>query len=347
MNLLKKLYYKFKLASYLQKRKFERVGDKPIVFIFLAADYGNLGDVAITYAQKAFLKKHYPNHEVIEVGAGETLSLLHSISSTIKNDDIITIVGGGNMGDLYGDIELLRLLVVKSFPNNKIILFPQTLDYSNSQEARWLKNLSVKIYSSHNNLLMMAREKRSWREMKKLYPNANIQLTPDIVMTLKQDCNVKRKNLAILCLREDKEKSISSIPHDKIITYLNQAGVEEIEKYDTHIGGNRYTEQEKYKNLFSLWHIFSTSKMIITDRLHGMIFAYITGTPAIVFPNSNFKVRECYEWIKNCGYVFFMQEPSDFSDYLDKIKTIPEGMTPPNEHINKIFDDIMSYEQTD
>lgn len=45
---------------------------------------------------------------------------------------------------------------------------------------------------------------------------------------------------------------------------------------------------------------------MVTDRLHGMIFAYITGTPAIVFSNSNQKVKNCFEWIKDCGYIFYM-----------------------------------------
>lgn len=35
---------------------FESLKDKPKVIIGLAADYGNLGDVAITHAQKKYLK---------------------------------------------------------------------------------------------------------------------------------------------------------------------------------------------------------------------------------------------------------------------------------------------------
>lgn len=38
--------------------------------------------------------------------------------------------------------------------------------------------------------------------------------------------------------------------------------------------------------------------MVITDRLHGMIFCYITNTPCLVFQNNIYKVRETYEWIK-------------------------------------------------
>ena len=42
-----------------------------------------------------------------------------------------------------------------------------------------------------------------------------------------------------------------------------------------------------------------------------MIFAYITGTPALVLPNSNFKVEKCFEWIKECGYIKFVKNPTN------------------------------------
>ena len=67
---------------------------------------------------------------------------------------------------------------------------------------------------------------------------------------------------------------------------------------------------ERKIELSKIWKQFESSEWIITDRLHGMIFAFITRTPAIVIPNNNHKIGSCYEWIKNCGYIFFVPEPS-------------------------------------
>jgi len=50
---------KFKPLKYFKNTKID--GTKKQVYIFLAADYGNLGDVAITYAQTKFLKEHTKN----------------------------------------------------------------------------------------------------------------------------------------------------------------------------------------------------------------------------------------------------------------------------------------------
>lgn len=75
---------------------------------------------------------------------------------------------------------------------------------------------------------------------------------------------------------------------------------------DTVLDDNLITLDNKVSYLDELLNEVSCKRLMITDRLHGMIFAYITGTPAIVFSNSNHKVRECYEWIKDSGYIFYM-----------------------------------------
>ncbi len=49
------------------------------IFIALAADYGNLGDVALSYAQYVFLKKHFTNFEIIDVPISQTLKNIRVI----------------------------------------------------------------------------------------------------------------------------------------------------------------------------------------------------------------------------------------------------------------------------
>ena len=317
MNRLKSLFLKFRIVSRFNGGIFGKKNSCPHCYIFLAADYGNLGDVAITYAQRQYLKNIYPNHEVVEVAAGKTLSYLRSIAKNIGKDDIVTVVGGGNMGDMYGDLELLRLMVVDTFKKNKVILFPQTIDYSDSEEGKWLLKKSRKIYSSHPNLIMMAREEISFKRMKELYPSLNVILTPDIVMTLNErKDSTRRENILTLCLRKDKEKADNTVLLQSILNNLNKYNLT-IENYDTHIGGTRYSEEEKYGELEKIWAQFRKSRLIITDRLHGMIFAYITGTPAIILPNSNFKIKGCYEWIKDCGNIQFIENENDLNFHFN------------------------------
>lgn len=304
---IRKLYYTFLIHSLLhQDKRFLSQTHKKRVFVFLAADYGNLGDVAITYAQEKMLMEKYPDYEIIDVPISKTLSLLRPIKRIATPDDIITITGGGNMGDMYGDIELLRLMVIRMFPKNKVIVFPQTIDYSG--ESTYLLRLAKRIYNHHHNLTLLAREDVSYNKMRELFPNANVQFTPDVVMTLDERRESERKGV-VFCLRNDKEKSALSQTADEVRKEAESMALPVMD-YDTHIDKEHMSLDVRKKELDKIWKIFSSSQLVVTDRLHGMIFAYITGTPAIVYPNNNIKIEKCYEWIKNCGYIYFCKENS-------------------------------------
>ena len=314
-NYYRKLYYKFLLKYALSSSStmlFKRNTKKKKCIVCLAADYGNLGDVAITYAQSQILKSMLPEYEIVDFPISRTLSNLKSLKRNCTRDDIITIVGGGNMGDLYGDIELLRLMIVKLFPHNRIISFPQTIEYRNPIQNKFLLNLSKRIYNRHQHLLLCAREEVSYSTIKVLYPCTKSCLVPDIVMTLdKRIDTIQRDQTRItLCLRNDKEKLTTALDVEQLRAQLVSKGYQ-VENRDTHIGKTKMPLKERENELKLIWDDFSRSRLVITDRLHGMIFAFITGTPAIVLPNNNFKVEKCFNWIKDCGFIKFLDEPSN------------------------------------
>jgi len=95
-----KIWIEYKILKSKYKLNNVKKEDKKI-FIFLAADYRNMGDVAITYAQKKFLEDTFVGYKVIEVPADKTLDYIKPIKAIINKDDIVTTIGGGNMGDIY------------------------------------------------------------------------------------------------------------------------------------------------------------------------------------------------------------------------------------------------------
>ena len=307
MNSLTRYYLKFRVFSFLEevKGKYKKSlpQDKPRCFVFLAADYGNLGDVAITYSQEAILKEKYTEYEIVDVPISETLSAIPYIRRHVKPDDIITITGGGNMSDMYYDIELFRLLVVRAFPKNKVIVFPQSYIMSDTKEAVVLQKLMKKIYSGHRNLTIFAREQISFDKLKNMLPDINIVLTPDIVMTYMPNLSKTERKGLTLCLRKDKEKSNDGALDELLSELVSKY---DLHDYDTHIGRNGLLMEERVNELNKIWTNFSQSEWVITDRLHGMIFAFITKTPAIVLSNTNHKIAGCYEWIKDCGYIHYL-----------------------------------------
>lgn len=287
-------------------------------YVFLAADYGNLGDIAITYAQEKFLCDN-SDYQVVEVPISQSIEGLWFVKKNIKSSDIVTIIGGGNMGDLYDQIEYIRQLTIHFFPNNKIISFPQTFDFSETSNGRKTLAKAVKVYNRHNNIHIFAREKTSYELMLQKYTKATISLVPDIVLSLDKSEPQWNRTGVVICMRNDAEKSLTREQNEYIIDTAKKH-FDEISYYDTHIGRNNLSIYERKEELNKIWLAFRGAELVITDRLHGMIFSYITKTPCLVFSNNNHKIKESYVWIGNSGAITLISEFTEESvyDYFEK-----------------------------
>jgi pyruvyl transferase EpsI len=306
----------FKSVNYFKNQSIDV--SKNQAYIFLAADYGNLGDVAITYAQTKFLEEN-SNFQVIEIPISKSLEGLWFVKKHIKKGDVVTTVGGGNLGDLYDQIEFIRQLVVRFFPNNKIISFPQTFDFSETAQGKKALQIAQKVYNNHANFNIIAREKTSFGLMKQHFSKANVVLTPDIVLSLnKVEPKLERKGV-VICMRKDAEKSLTQEQNDFIIKSAH-SHYGDVSYYDTHIGRSNLSIAERNDELNKIWSKFKNAELVITDRLHGMIFCYITNTPCLVFQNNNHKVRETYDWIKKADYITLMTSFSEdkIDNYFDE-----------------------------
>lgn len=294
------------IKSFVERDNINYLGEerKKKIYITLAADYGNLGDVAISYAQYQYLKNNIKDYQVVDVPISKNLTNIKKIKTEITPEDIITIVGGGNMTDQYQDIENCRLEWLKSFPNNKIISFPQTIDFTETKDGLKSFERSKKLYDRHRNFHLIGREKKSYEFMKKNISN-NIYLCPDIVLSLKDvkgnDQNNNRNGI-ICCIRNDSESIFSEEKRTLLIKQLSS--ISDVTFTDTHIGINNLNWDSRISALDEIWIKFANSKLVVTDRLHGMIFAFITNTPCLVIRNSNHKIEETYKnWISNFNYI--------------------------------------------
>ena len=280
------------------------------IFIFLAADYGNLGDVAITYAQHKFLTQKFPGFLVTEIPISKTLEGIALVKKIVSNTDIITIVGGGNMSDLYPMIEHFRQIVINSFRKNKVISFPQTIDFSETPKGTAAFKKAVKIYSQHPDLLLLAREQKSFDFFNKHFTKNNTLMVPDIVLTLDKTKPEKERKGIIICLRNDKEKKLNKAQENNLFKIID-SNFSKKKIRDTHIGGEHLSLFNKVKALHNIWDDFKGAEIVVTDRLHGMIFCYITNTPAIVFLNNNHKIKSSFNWIKTTKQIHLMENFSE------------------------------------
>lgn len=282
--------------------------DRKKIVIALAADYGNLGDVAITIAQKQFLQTYFPEYLIIELPISRTYRDLKALKSMLTPDDIVTLIGGGNTGSLYESTESQRRFVVSKLRKNRIVAFPQSTFYSTDKPNFLAKSES--IFSAHKQLTFTARDKASFDFMSMNFRENNILYCPDIVLTLKKaDNSVKRKkNKITLSVRSDKESALSSGQYKNLLTYLKKENYEIVFR-DTELGRVHINAEARDQKLADIWDEYRSSSLVITDRLHGMIFSAITKTPCVAINNNNGKVLAAYnEWLNNLNHIIVLDE---------------------------------------
>ncbi|WP_172463481.1 polysaccharide pyruvyl transferase family protein [Priestia endophytica] len=297
----KKLYLKY-LLSDVKNRNFNVDKNKKKIIVALAANYGNLGDVAITYAQTKFLKNNFPDFDIIDFPISRTFVDIKALKKICTPNDLITIVGGGNTGDMYDDIEYCRQFIIDQFPRNKIISFPQTIDFSNTDYGKKALKKTVNVYSKHKNLILTAREEKSFNEYQKHFPNNKVFFLPDIVLSLNEQEPAYPRQGITLCLRSDEEKRLDKTQENLLLNTLKKNY--EVNYYDTHINKNNLSIKEREYELSQIWTAFKKSKVVVTDRLHGMIFCAITKTPCVAIDNSNHKISGVYNaWLKDFAFI--------------------------------------------
>lgn len=324
------LRIKVAISSVLKREKVFLPSGK-IAFVFLAADYGNIGDLAIAKAQEKFVSEVLPGYEVVRVPISKTRYVLSSIKSKIKPGDVVTIVGGGNMGSLYDDIEVLRQLVIRSFLNNRVICFPQSLDWDDGNASNRAISRIVKVYSSHSDMHLFAREKVTYEKLCSLFEgrrNVKLGCVPDIVLSADYSAlggaEVFGRTGIVSCFRDDKEKKICDESMARLLRVLGGFG-HAVTVTDTHVVGAAMPKERCDQLLASKIMEFRKAKLVVTDRLHGMILAVIAGTPCLAISSINHKTRQTWkDWLSNCERVEFCEdfEEGNIMRQIDRLLSI-------------------------
>lgn len=286
------------------------------IFLIGSEDAGNLGDQQIAVSIREFFKSYFPRYRVIEVAASNYQEKLQQLKRYIRRWDWICTPGGGNLGDVYPYSEEIRRAVIAAFPKNKIIIFPQTVYFSDTPEGAQEKQRSREIYCGHKRLLLTVREKASLQRAAEIF-DGRIELVPDIVLfSDKRDLQAVRQG-ALLCLRSDLESRLSEADRKRIETAMTEKDLEYA--YIDHQYPFDIPIRERDRYLREILQKYQTARIVVTDRLHGMIFAAITGTPCVALDNYNHKVLDVYEWIKDLQYIGFCNKIEEIPKVMEKL----------------------------
>ncbi len=312
MNIEEKVKY---LQVEISRQLQPLVGEKCILTDLPYHD--NLGDVLIWQGELDFLKSI--KTDVLQYSSSGTF-----LYPNLTTDISILLHGGGNFGDLYRNFQEFRLKVIKAYPNNRIIMFPQSVWYSDKSLIR----KDSEIISGHHDLFLCARDRWSYDFLTANFPESKILLVPDMAFFISDDrlagYRSRHTGKSLYFKRVDKESTSLTdrrkepscdtgdwpkygdrtlgfnflIYGSELIAKINSLSyVQEIIAEAIDVFANKYWRSSRFKMAVS--YIADYDK-VITDRLHAMILSVLLYKSVEFINNSTGKLRAYYEtWLSD------------------------------------------------
>lgn len=305
------------IIGYKYRKSFDEYKKRKKVFFLMTPSYGNLGDQAIEVATTKCLEKHFQEYTIIKIHLQDTGKYLRAVKRTLGKDDIIVLQGGGNFGDLYPSCERARRRIVKAIKHKYIISMPSSIHYLNTLKGRIELARSRRIYNKKN-FICISRDHFSYEFAKNKFSNCINLLSPDIVLYLQEKRTEKNRTSVLLCVRTDKESAIGNEREhivDLLFKKYDEAIITDTQLYRDISDVNKKNEVE------SILRVFRNAKIVVTDRLHGLVFSAITNTPCVVIESKDKKIEGVYEWLKNNQNIVFCpaSQISTIEEIVDKL----------------------------
>lgn len=263
--------------------------------------YFNVGDLLIFKGTLAYFE-----HAGIQLKAAYSLKS-YSTKKLKKHVDAKTTIflqGGGNFGDLYPAHQKIRETIIEHFPNNKIILLPQSVCF----ESEIAQQCSAEIFKKHANVVLFARDEISLSILQQFSPQT--YLMPDMAHYLYGMINqykVEAQHEVLYFFRQDKEQNpqqeaylknnpVESIDWEDLISEQEKKIQHKLRKH-LKLGlifPEKYVDQYVYQEWLKLCDqiiehtckLFSSHKQVVTSRLHAHILSSILEIPSTILDNS-------------------------------------------------------------
>lgn len=271
-------------------------------------DHSNVGDSAIWLGQIALLKRAGVR---IRYAASRGDFSLPALRRNLPPGGIVLIHGGGNFGTLYPAHQEHREMLLRDCAGLKVVQLPQSICYDDADALQ----RTARAIAAHREFTLMVRDQASYRiatgalgACARLCPDAALMLVGSLARPQPRvDC--------FILARTDKERSSDG---------LASAVVHHAEGLDI-LCGDWLEEPASARLAWAQWvrpklrraslrmapwqrlvtasytsaarvrvqrgvRLLGRGKVVITDRLHGMILSVAAGIPCVALDNSNGKV---------------------------------------------------------
>ncbi len=155
--------------------------------------HDNIGDVLIWEGEEAFFK----DNDIECVGH---FSIYSFDQFQFGPEVTICIHGGGHIGDTWRGFQLEINKIVQSYPNNRIVIFPQSVYYKDIKCAQF----DSELFGTHHDLFICARDRMSFDFLRRFFKNT-ILLVPDMALYIGQKKEEEQSGKKLFLKRSDKE----------------------------------------------------------------------------------------------------------------------------------------------
>lgn len=220
----------------------------------------------------------------------------------IRPETIVVGLGGGNFGDVYPRYQRLRERILHDFPENRIVILPQTIHFTVPDN----RTRMVDRFSAHPDIRIAVRDRASLEIARAFTPH--VALLPDVVHALDvaPEPSVRRAAGMIFFMRRDREKRRSGGDPARAVDwpavfpgFLPRLALAATlmpitpASYSAalHDRWTRYADALLSRGLSWMAGV----DHLVTDRLHAAILARLGGRPVTLLDNAYGKLRAYYD----------------------------------------------------
>lgn len=166
--------------------------------------HGNIGDSLISIGEYAFCDSH--GIRIIS----ERLLIDVSPLPDLPDNCVILLQGGGDFGDVWRGIQEARIKIIRKYSNHKIVVFPQTVYYS---DQKFFEE-DISLLSACQDLTICVRDNRSFSIINS-FLEGKVILVPDMAFYIPEELFKKYvlspSNDTLFLRRKDQESRDISI----------------------------------------------------------------------------------------------------------------------------------------
>jgi exopolysaccharide biosynthesis predicted pyruvyltransferase EpsI/nitroreductase len=267
----------------------------------------SIGDHAQTLAVEKFLSEKFSDFEIRKFYRYEMDAFF---TSDLNKNDLIFIQSSGDFGDLYPEWHTIRKHIVSAYPENRIVQLPVSVYYRSP--ARFEEDKI--FFSDKHNFLVLCRTMKDYDLLSGNF-GCKVRFFPDFAFYLKPELTGSVREGVLVVLRKDAESSYRIQSYETLVAYWLKrfrlvgrilrkfnhlvlfrlvSAVKEWQllqslkkKYgrvvakDVQIADVDLSDENREAVITDVLNYYQEFKVVLTDRFHALVFAYLTNTPSV------------------------------------------------------------------